>query len=116
MLYAGCGFCGAIVPLWCSGQFMPHVPVAVAATPMGPTCSVCGILPPIFTCGFCWNRQFLVLPGAPATAPLAGSSQNWAPVVQAQPGASQHVVMELLKEAAGGFGKEAAEVFFGQQG
>jgi hypothetical protein len=87
---------------------MPHMPMPVAATPMGAACQMCGVLPQIFTCGYCWTRQFLVLPGAPVPA-----QQNLAPVVQAQQNASPGAVMELLKEAAGKFGSGAAQQIFG---
>ena len=121
MLYARCGFCGGIVPLWCSGQFMPHMPVPVSASPMGATCSVCGVLPPIFTCGFCWNRQFLILPGAPVPDPsLTGTTQGVASVVQAQPGASEGTLKGLFKDivtsASVEIAKRAAQAVFGQQG
>jgi hypothetical protein len=79
---------------------MPHMPVAVAATQMGACCQVCGVLPPVFTCGFCWGRQMLALPGAaaaPAQAP--GGPQAFAPVVQAPKDASGNVLEQLLKEA-----------------
>jgi hypothetical protein len=108
LLYAGCGNCGAVVPLWCSGQFMPHMPMPVVATPMGAACQMCGVLPQIFTCGNCWTRQFLVLPGAPAPA-----QQNLAPVVQAQPNAAPGKVMDLLKVAVDGFSTGAAKQIFG---
>lgn len=120
MLYARCGFCGAIVPLWCSGRFMPHMPVAVAATPMGAGCSMCGVLPPFFTCGYCWGQQLLVLPGA--TAPVSrvpGTSQNFAPVVQAQPGSSDRTLKRAFDEFttrfAGKLGEGAAQAVFGGQ-
>jgi hypothetical protein len=87
---------------------MPHMPVPVVATPMGAACQMCGVLPQIFTCGFCWTRQFLVLPGAPVPA-----QQNLAPVVQAQQDAPPGAVMQLLKQAAGGFGSGAAHEIFG---
>lgn len=117
MLYARCAFCGAIVPLWCSGQFMAHAPVPVAATPMGAACSMCGVLPPIFTCGFCWNRQFLLLPGAPPPAPAyPGATQSMAAVVQAPQNASDSVLRDAFTEFAGELGKGAAQALFGQQG
>jgi hypothetical protein len=103
VLYARCAFCGAIVPLYCSGRFMPHMPVPVVATPMGATCSTCGVLPPVFTCGFCWGQQLLYLPGASA-APQMG--QNYAAVVQAQPGASDSALKGLFKEFGKGVGGE----------
>jgi len=120
MLYARCAFCGAIVPLWCSGRFMPHVPVPVAATQMGAFCSACGVLPPMFTCGFCWSQQLLVLPGAQPPAPaFAGAQQAYAPVVHAQQGASDVSLKKLFGKFAESFvseaGKGAANAMFGQQ-
>lgn len=120
VLYARCGFCGAIVPLWCSGRFMPHVPVPVAATPMGACCSVCGVLPPVFTCGFCWGQQLLVLSGAQLPAsPVPGANQKFAPVIQAQPGASENALQtgfeQFVKSVAGELGKGVGQAIFGQQ-
>jgi hypothetical protein len=120
MLYARCGMCGGIAPLWCSGQFMPHVPAYVAATPTGAYCSVCGPMPSIFTCMACGTRQFLVLPGAPVPAPaFPGASQNFAAVVQAEPGASTSTLNnafgKFLSSAGAAVGEQAAQAMFGQQ-
>jgi hypothetical protein len=99
---------------------MPHVPVPVAATQTGAFCSACGVLPPMFTCGFCWSQQLLVLPGAQPPAPaFPGAQQAYAPVVQAQQGASDTSVKKLFGKLAEGFiseaGKSAANAMFGQQ-
>jgi hypothetical protein len=120
MLYARCAFCGAIVPLWCSGTFMPHMPMPVAATPAGPVCQACGVLPPVFTCGFCFGRQLLVLPGAQPPAPaFPGAQQTYAPVIQAQQGASESTLKKSFAKFAEGFmnqaGQSAANMMFGQQ-
>jgi len=120
VLYARCGFCGGIAPLWCAGRFMPHVPAYVEATPMGAACPMCGVLPPVFTCMVCGNGQFLFLPGAPMPAPsFPGASQNFAPVIQAQPGASESVLTkafgEFATKFAGVLGTQAAGAMFGQQ-
>jgi len=118
MLYVGCGFCRAIVPLWCAGQFMPHMPILVVSAPMGIYCSICGLLSPFFTCTFCWTKQMLFLPGAafPLPGVFPGSTVNIAPVVQAQPGTPNNVISGLFKELATGFtsqvGKEAASALF----
>jgi hypothetical protein len=115
VLYARCAFCGAIVPLWCSGQFMPHMPSPVAASPMGAYCSMCGVLSPVFTCGFCWGRQLLALPGAPTPAPaVPGTSPQHAQVVHAKSGASDKVLNKLF-EVGGEIGKEAVRAYFGQR-
>lgn len=120
MLYVGCSNCRAIVPLWCSGQFPPHAPLPVMAIPQGVYCGMCGPLPPVFTCTVCWMRQMLYLPGS-ALSPSSqypGSNLNVAPVVQAQSGASQDFVLDLLKQALSGFAKQAgneiATMAFGQ--
>lgn len=112
MLYAGCSCCGAIVPLWCSGQFMPHMPTPAVRIPNGVGCPVCGPLPPIFTCGFCWTRQMLFLPGAtPMAQPaVAGApAANVAPVVEAQAGASKSDVSSLFGQFANGFAKQLGQ-------
>jgi hypothetical protein len=119
MLYVGCGSCRVIVPLWCAGQFLPHAPVLVAATPVGLYCNFCGSLPPIFTCTFCRTRQTLYLPGMAFTPPrwVPGLTQYVAPVVQAQQGLGQNqltgllknAAMQFLKEVAGGFGEQLGQ-------
>ena len=126
LLYAGCSRCGAVVPLWCAGQFMPHQPYPVAGTPMGPACGFCGPLRPVFTCTICWTPQMLYLPGSNfmqmsgfggggwGAGPGAAPNQLVAPVVQAQPGAAPNQLGDLFKSAAtqfvkeftGGFGKQ----------
>ena len=118
MLYAGCGRCGQIVPLMCSGRFPPHAAVYVAQTPMGAVCSMCGLLPPFFMCMNCGTQQLLVLPGGPAPAPaFPGGYQTYAPVVQANAGASQQSVkqmfMKLATTGVGAFGEQAAQEIFG---
>jgi hypothetical protein len=121
VLYARCAFCGGIVPLWCAGSFMPHAPVAVAATPMGAYCSMCGVLPPMFACGFCGSQQYLVLPGMTPPAPaVPGMGQSYAPVVHEQPNAPKNVLVDALEHAAKGFGEamgtQTANAMWGQQG
>lgn len=122
MLHAGCSFCGAITPLWCSGQFMPHAPIPAAYISNGFRCQLCGPLPPVFTCSRCWTMQMLYLPGSTSmpTQPLPGAAQYMAPVVQANQGSDQHELSgklsDVAKNAAGsfaqGFGKEVASSLF----
>ena len=118
MLYARCGHCGYIAPLTCSGAFMPHVTMLVSATAMGPTCPVCGPLPPIFTCPFGFT-QYLYLPGMSPPMPQGGG-YAYAPVVQAQPGTSEHGLREMFGDVVGKvateIGKGAAQAMFGQGG
>jgi hypothetical protein len=118
MLYAGCSSCRTIVPLWCAGQFMPHMPVLVAGTAMGPYCNFCGPLPPIFTCTVCWTRQALYLPGMAFTPPrwVPGLTQYVAPVVQAPQGLGQNQLTDLFRNSAMQFLKEFAGGFGGQLG
>ena len=115
MLYARCAFCGSVIPLMCSGSFMPHPPVYVAASPMGAFCSMCGVLPPYFMCMTCGTQQYLVLPGTRPPAMPAGMSQNLAAVVQASPGQSQGSISDVLGKIAAGLGKGAMEGFMGAQ-
>lgn len=118
MLYARCAHCGYIAPLTCSGQFMPHMTAYVAATPMGPACPMCGPLPPIFTCPYGFT-QYLFLPGTSTPMPQGGG-YTYAPVVQAQPGASEQSLGEAFGDVVGKvateIGKGAAEAMFGQRG
>ena len=119
MLFTGCSACRAILPLWCAGQFMPHAPLPMGASPMGPYCGFCGILPPVFVCTVCWTRQALYLPGAQFAPPVGvpGLSQYVAPVIQAPQGTSQNqlsglfqnVASQFLKEFAGGFGNQLGQ-------
>jgi len=97
---------------------MPHAPLPVGASPMGPYCGFCGILAPVFVCTVCWTRQALYLPGAPFAPPVGvpGLSQYIAPVVQAPQGAGQNqlsglfqtAASQFVKEFAGGLGQQAA--------
>ena len=115
MIYARCGNCATVVPLWCSGQFMPHMPVQPAATPHGAYCSVCGVLPPVFTCGRCWCRQYLMLEGAALPAmPAGGPGQSVASAVVAPEGAAPSTLRSMLDaflksaaaQAGTGFGQQ----------
>jgi hypothetical protein len=116
VLYASCAYCGFIQPLFCAGQFMPHMPLYVSATPMGAACPQCGPLPPVFMCR-CGFRQYLYLAGS-SPAPQQGYS--YAVVVQAPQGASQQslskAVGDVVGKAATGLGRGAVEAMFGQGG
>jgi hypothetical protein len=111
MLYVGCSNCRRVDALWCAGRFMPHPPVYVEPSPMGPYCGYCGPLPTIFTCFYCGAVQAMYMPGM-TTPQLTGpgSTQLVAPAFQAAPGASQAQVNYGLKQAAdtflGAAGKE----------
>ena len=117
MLYARCAFCGYTAPLNCSGRFMPHPTVFVEMTAMGPTCPMCGPLPPIFTCPF-FHTQYLYIPGA-SPMPQPGGA-TYAPVVQAQPGASERTLSAAFEKVVGNvateLGKGAAQALFGRHG
>ena len=117
MLYARCGFCGTIVPLWCAGQFMGHRPVLVVGTPNGAYCSACGILPPIFMCMHCGCRQYLMVQGAPFPAAASiGPGQVVAAAVQASPQASEGTLKSgfkaMAQEAGRTFGQEGVQMLF----
>ena len=76
----------------------------------GAYCSMCGVLPPIFTCGYCWCRQVLMVQGASPPATQAfGPGQGIAAVVQAPAGATpataKVALAEFLKNFAGELGK-----------
>jgi len=115
VLYASCAACRGIQPLYCSGNFMPHMPMEVVPTPMGAACPNCGVIPQVFMCGFCGTPQYLLLPGVSTPTPaFAGSSQSYAAVVQAPAGASKSVVLDLVKEFVGGAGQAAGNAMFGQ--
>lgn len=112
MLYAGCSCCRSIIPLYCAGQFMPHGPVPLQASPMGPYCGWCGTIPPVFTCMNCGTFQGLYLPGMGAPPP----GRLLAPVVQAssQPstnwvaGAAKDMVHELMSSLGQQLGQNVA--------
>lgn len=110
MLYAGCCNCRQIVPLFCSGTFLPHFPMAVAATTFGPECGLCGPLTPVFTCSSCWVTQGLYLPGMTAPQRVPGAGPFVAPVVHAHQGANSHDLGGQLTDVAREFASE-----FGQQ-
>jgi hypothetical protein len=85
---------------------MPHAPLYVEPTPMGPACGWCGLMPPVFTCFQCGTRQGLYIPGMPVQQAMGQGLV--APVFQASEGASQNqivrgvvgVVKVFLNEAA----------------
>src|SRR3954453_17906664 len=108
MLMAGCSQCRSIAPLWCSGQFMPHAPLYVEPSPMGPLCGWCGLMPPVFTCFQCGTRQGLYMPGMPAAQAARGQGLV-APVAATSEGASKHEVTDMLVHVAETFLKEGAK-------
>jgi hypothetical protein len=101
MLFVGCSSCRSIGPLWCAGQFMPHMPVAAEPSAWGPMCGFCGVMPPYFTCMRCGAVQWMYLVG---TAPPQAMPQGQliAPVVHAPQGEGQarSLIVELVHEAA----------------
>ena len=108
MLFAGCSNCGSIVPLFCAGRFMPHVPVPVEPSPMGPYCGFCGPMPPVFMCTICGTVQGLYIQGMPTqTLQQPGVGPLVAPVVQTQGSAapSHGEVKNFVHEFIGGLGK-----------
>jgi hypothetical protein len=126
MLYTGCSGCGAVVPLFCAGQFLPHMPMYVQSTPLGIVCNICGILPPVFTCTLCGTVQRLYVQGMNFNPQqvVAGGVSRIAPVVQSNANTKESAVKSLLSNAAksfaGEFGKGVAKqllgVFFGGGG
>jgi hypothetical protein len=116
MLYAGCGNCGAVVPLLCGGQFMPHMPMYAEAGPMGIFCRCCGPKQPVFTCTLCGMMQMLYLPGAGIAPQMMqpGGRQVVAPVVNAQSGAGGNEIKNLLMSAGKSFFSEFAKHMGGQ--
>ncbi len=108
MLFVGCSSCRSIGPLWCAGQFMPHMPVAAEPSPWGPTCGFCGVMPPYFTCMRCGAVQWMYLAG---TAPPQALPQGQlvAPVVQAPQGAGEGDIKSLLMKLANQAAKSAGD-------
>src|SRR5262249_4359080 len=91
----------------------PHPPLPAMAGPYGCYCGICGPLPPVFTCTVCWTRQMLFLPGSAFTPPsmYPGSNLSVAPVVQAQQGASQGFILDLIKQMLSAFAKQTGSEF-----
>ena len=111
MLYVRCAFCGYMGPLLCGGQFMPHPPMPASLTPMGATCPACGPMPPAFRCA-CGYAQYLYIPGV---SPMPQAGATYAPVVQAQPGASDQSLGQAFAKAMGtALGEGASDAVFGQ--
>ena len=114
MLYARCAYCGYTDALTCSGGFMAHLPTYVSLTPMGPTCPMCGPIPPVYMCPY-GHPNSLYIPGA---SPTPQPGYAYAPVVQAQPGDSKASVGKTLEKLAEGIGSEVgkgiAQALFGQ--
>jgi hypothetical protein len=108
MLFVGCSSCRSIGPLWCAGQFMPHMPVGAAPSPYGPMCGYCGVMPPYFTCTRCGAVQWMYLAGTPPPQALP-QGQLVAPVVQAPQGAAEGEVKGIVMEFAGAVAKSAGE-------
>ena len=111
MLFAGCSNCQSIVPLWCAGQFMPHMPMPAEASPMGPYCGFCGPVPPIFTCMTCGARQWLFMPGARVPPPqvMGAGPPSIAPVVQASEHTNEHDLKSMCGKILSDFLGEAAK-------
>jgi hypothetical protein len=107
MLVAGCSNCRSIAPLWCAGQVMPHAPLYVEPSPMGPYCGWCGLMPPVFTCFQCGTRQGLYMTGM--AVPRALGQGLVAPVFAASEGTSQNQLVRGLIGVAKIFVNEAAE-------
>jgi hypothetical protein len=118
MLHAGCGNCGAVVPLFCAGQFMPHVPLYAEAGPMGIFCRCCGPKQPVFTCTLCGMTQMLYLPGAGFAPQMMGpgAPRMVAPVVNAHSGAGGNEIKNLLMSAGKSFFSEFASHMGSQLG
>lgn len=106
MLAAGCSNCRSIAPLWCAGQFMPHAPLYVEPSPMGPCCAWCGLMPPVFTCFACGTTQGLYMPGM--AVPQTRGPGLLAPVISTSEGASQGQIARLMTGAVKTLLNEAA--------
>jgi hypothetical protein len=78
---------------------------------MGACCPACGVLPPVFVCGFCWAQQILVLPGTqPFASPVPGQGQQMAYTVTAPQNASEKKVLAAFKGLGEGLVKGIAQV------
>jgi hypothetical protein len=89
---------------------MPHPTMLVELTAMGPTCPSCGPLPPAFMCPY-GHAQYLYVPGV---SPMPQQGYAYAPVVQAQPGASDGSLAKAFVQAVGkAVGEGANEAMFG---
>ena len=122
MLYAGCGACRRVIPLFCGGQFFPHMPMGAIPTPFGVGCPMCGITPPVFTCLTCFTTQHLYMQGAPVQVhALQAQGMHVAPVVHAPQGTGEGMLQGMMRDAvksfAGSFGDSLASklcgAFFG---
>jgi hypothetical protein len=92
---------------------MPHVPMMVEPSPMGPYCGYCGPLQPVFMCTICGTVQGLYLQGQAAPPPQAPGMQFIAPAVQAPQSAQSGNVAKLLEGFVGdvlsGVGKQLGQ-------
>lgn len=86
---------------------MPHAPLYVEPTPMGPACGWCGLMPPVFICMQCGTRQGLYMTGM--AVPRALGQGLVAPVVAASEGTSHSQVIDGLIGVAKTFVTAAAE-------
>ena len=115
MVYARCGYCSQIVPLWCCGQFMAHAPVPPVATPTGVVLDVRRAAADLL-CRFCGCRQYLVVQGAQPPAGI-GQAKAVAAAVTAPPNASSNTLNqafgEFAKSFAGGMGEQLAQIIGG---
>ena len=76
----------------------------------GPDVPSCGPLPPAFMCPY-GHAQYLYVPGV---SPMPQQGYAYAPVVQAQPGASDHSLTKAFVQAVGkAVGEGANEAMFG---
>lgn len=123
MLFVGCSNCQQIVQLYCTGQFMPHVPIPAVNYGGLPACQYCGQMQPIFTCSICWTRQMLMLVGPQAQynpaymQQLMNSGMMLAPVIPSNSSrvtqsSFRNIMMKGLESAAQQFGKRGVDFAF----
>jgi hypothetical protein len=78
---------------------------------------MCGVLPAMFTCGYCGAWQPMYVQGSPPPRQGLGSGQQIAAAVQVPAGSSgkaKELIMAFLKGAAGEAGKGFGQAVGGQ--
>ncbi len=121
MIVVGCNYCGLTEPLVCGGTYFPHIPMQAIFNPIyGCVCPYCGPKPPIYTCSYCRQMQYIIFQGAQInqTAFMQSGVNRIAPAVETNNASLGSILLKeftksAAKNAGGIFGDFVANSFEG---